>query len=482
MIGLVAVTAAGRSASDRVATALRLQGEQVTAYDGPAAGALRLAWGECDAIVAFLATGATVRLIAGLLDDKARDPGVVCVDEAGRHAVSLVGGHQGGANALALLVADVLGAAPVVTTASDAVALPGLDMLGWPVEGDVAGVARALLDGGPVHLLADATWPLPPLGLRAGQVGHHPAAASVLRVSDRRTADRAAGRAGGTAPPEPGARGRGQSRRGPPRGRRPGRRNVAGQRFEPRKRGRGRQPGPEVRRAGHRGAGRRVRRPLPDVHRHCPGRPPGANAQRGRPCRDRHPQRGRGRVLQAGAGGMVVSKRKNAMATVAVGRRQPVGRLAIVGIGPGARDLMAPRAVAELRRASVVVGLDQYVDQVRDLLRPGTRVLETGLGSEEERARTAVAQAQAGHAVALIGSGDARRVRDGQSDPRGPGAGLAAGGPHIDVVGGARRHRSPRRKRFAGCRPRQRPRLRLAVRPAHTLAGDRATASGGGRG
>ncbi|EST21141.1 precorrin-3B C(17)-methyltransferase, partial [Streptomyces niveus] len=85
----------------------------------------------------------------------------------------------------------------------------------------------------------------------------------------------------------------------------------------------------------------------------------------------------------------------------------PRGRLAVVGLGPGARDLVTPRAVAELRRASVLVGLDQYVDQIRDLLRPGTRVIESGLGSEEERARTAVAEARAGHAVALIGSGDA---------------------------------------------------------------------------
>ena len=61
----------------------------------------------------------------------------------------------------------------------------------------------------------------------------------------------------------------------------------------------------------------------------------------------------------------------------------------------------------ELRRASVLVGLDQYVDQIRDLLRPGTRVLESGLGDEEARARTAVDEARAGHAVALIGSGDA---------------------------------------------------------------------------
>jgi cobalt-precorrin 5A hydrolase/precorrin-3B C17-methyltransferase len=55
----------------------------------------------------------------------------------------------------------------------------------------------------------------------------------------------------------------------------------------------------------------------------------------------------------------------------------------------------------------VVAGLDAYREQVADLLRPGTRVLASGLGAEQERAAEAVAQARAGRAVALIGSGDA---------------------------------------------------------------------------
>jgi len=133
-------------------------------------------------------------------------------------------------------------------------------------------------------------------------------------------------------------------------------------------------------------------------------------------------------ALAGGGAHLVVAKRKSAMATVAVARRRPRGRLAVIGIGPGARDLMTPRAVAELRRSSVVVGLDQYVAQVRDLVRPGTRIEATGLGAEETRARTAVRLARAGHAVALLGSGDA-----GVYAMASPALGLADGG--IDVVG-----------------------------------------------
>ena len=124
---------------------------------------------------------------------------------------------------------------------------------------------------------------------------------------------------------------------------------------------------------------------------------------------------------------LVAGKHKSAMATAAVARIRPRGRLALVGLGPGARDLLPPRAVTELRRASVVAGLDQYLDQVRDLLRPGTRVLASGLGDEEERARIAVAETQRGCAVALVGSGDA-----GVYSMASPALSLAGG--DIDVV------------------------------------------------
>jgi cobalt-precorrin 5A hydrolase/precorrin-3B C17-methyltransferase len=125
---------------------------------------------------------------------------------------------------------------------------------------------------------------------------------------------------------------------------------------------------------------------------------------------------------------LVVEKRKSAMATVAVARRRARGRLAVVGLGPGARDLLTPRARRELTAASVVVGLDQYVAQIEDLLRPGTRVVASGLGAEEERARTAVAEARKGHAVALIGSGDAGVYA--MASPA-----LAEAADDIDVVG-----------------------------------------------
>jgi cobalt-precorrin 5A hydrolase len=70
--------------------------------------------------VLVMATGIATRFVEGLLQDKHEDPAVVVVDEAGRYAVALVGGHEGGANALTYRVANAIGAVPVVTTATEA--------------------------------------------------------------------------------------------------------------------------------------------------------------------------------------------------------------------------------------------------------------------------------------------------------------------------------------------------------------------------
>jgi len=70
--------------------------------------------------VMIAASGIAVRFLDGLVEDKQCDPAVVVVDEAGRYAVSLLAGHEGGANHLAYRVANALGAVPVITTATEA--------------------------------------------------------------------------------------------------------------------------------------------------------------------------------------------------------------------------------------------------------------------------------------------------------------------------------------------------------------------------
>ena len=75
-----------------------------------------------------MAAGIVVRSIAPHLQGKAQDPAVVVVDEAGQFAISLLSGHQGGANQLARQVAQIIKGTPVITTASDLQGLPALDL------------------------------------------------------------------------------------------------------------------------------------------------------------------------------------------------------------------------------------------------------------------------------------------------------------------------------------------------------------------
>ena len=407
MIGLVSVTAAGRTATGKLSQAW----PDARRYDGPAADALPRAFAECDAVVCFLAVGATVRLIAPLLTTKHDDPAVVCVDEALRFAVPVLGAHSGGGNELARRVAATLGAEPVVTTASDAAGGAGLDDfgadLGFTIEpgSDLAGVGTAILSGERVTFSASQEWPLPALPPNVVRTDRPEPGVPGVVVTDQTThrTERVVlyrppslrvgvGASKGAAADEIahliddtllelGVSPRSVRYLGTAdvKADEPGLLAVAA--------GRG---WPVVTFPARRLAAVPVPNPS-EVVRRAVGTPSVAEAAA---------------LIEPGSV-LLAAKRVSAHATVAVARVRPRGRLAVIGIGPGARDLMTPRAVAELRRAAVVAGLDAYLEQVADLLRPGTTVLASGLGAEQERAAAAVAQARAGRAVALIGSGDA---------------------------------------------------------------------------
>ncbi|WP_005038284.1 cobalamin biosynthesis protein [Holophaga foetida] len=71
-------------------------------------------------LVYVMPSGVVVRAIAASVQHKLKDPAVVVTDVLGRWAVSLLSGHEGGANDLALAVGNALGAEPVITTTSEA--------------------------------------------------------------------------------------------------------------------------------------------------------------------------------------------------------------------------------------------------------------------------------------------------------------------------------------------------------------------------
>ena len=87
--------------------------------DGELSTLAARAFAECQGLVFVMASGIAMRMVAPLLVSKLTDPAVVVLDDEARWAISLLSGHEGGANRLAYQVAAATGAEPVVTTGSE---------------------------------------------------------------------------------------------------------------------------------------------------------------------------------------------------------------------------------------------------------------------------------------------------------------------------------------------------------------------------
>ena len=130
-------------------------------------------WEDSDALVFVGAAGIAVRAVAPHVRDKFTDPAVVSVDEEGRFAVPLLSGHVGGANELALRVAELTGGQAAVSTATDVNGLFAVDV--WAREHGLAitdralakEVSAALLEGKAVGFASDWGHPCP-AGLTQG--------------------------------------------------------------------------------------------------------------------------------------------------------------------------------------------------------------------------------------------------------------------------------------------------------------------------
>ena len=83
-----------------------------------------------------------------------------------------------------------------------------------------------------------------------------------------------------------------------------------------------------------------------------------------------------------------------------------MGKISVVGIGPGSLDDMTYRARRTIEEATTVVGYKRYVDLIAELVE-GKKVLDTGMTQEIDRCRAALQEASAGENVVVISSGDA---------------------------------------------------------------------------
>lgn len=82
-----------------------------------------------------------------------------------------------------------------------------------------------------------------------------------------------------------------------------------------------------------------------------------------------------------------------------------MGKLTVVGIGPGNYENMTVRADRALQACDVIVGYHVYVDLVRERY-PGKEFLTTPMTKEADRCRMALEAARGGRTVAMVCSGD----------------------------------------------------------------------------
>lgn len=86
---------------------------------------------DYDCWVAIMATGIMVRTTCPIIQSKLTDPAVLVVSENKKHVISLLSGHLGGANQLSIKIAGLIGAVPVITTATDLKGKMGIDALAY---------------------------------------------------------------------------------------------------------------------------------------------------------------------------------------------------------------------------------------------------------------------------------------------------------------------------------------------------------------
>lgn len=82
-------------------------------------GIIQNAFSHSEAIIFIGAAGIAVRLIAPYITSKDKDPAVIVMDEKGKYIIPILSGHLGGANQMAIRIADQIGGQAVITTATD---------------------------------------------------------------------------------------------------------------------------------------------------------------------------------------------------------------------------------------------------------------------------------------------------------------------------------------------------------------------------
>ncbi|MBF0299676.1 MAG: precorrin-3B C(17)-methyltransferase [Oligoflexia bacterium] len=121
---------------------------------------------EYNYIICIFSLGIVVRFLAPLINDKRKDPAVLCIDEHALNVISVLSGHIGGANSFCRKVANLLAAAPVITTSSDVQKTISADILGsnfanpWTIDEktkmNLHKVSKAIVNGKKISVIQEA--------------------------------------------------------------------------------------------------------------------------------------------------------------------------------------------------------------------------------------------------------------------------------------------------------------------------------------
>lgn len=328
-------------------------------------------------IIALCAAGIVIRSLASLLSEKGVEPPVLAVAEDGSAVVPLLGG-LGGVNVIARQIAEALGVAAAITTSGEL--RFGTCLLNPPqgyALGDIEQGKRFvsdLLAGEAVRIEGDAPWlqqaqlPASEAARRTIHVGHQarPASRDELLIHPRSVV---VGVAGGS---------------------------LASIRAA-------------LQQAGI--AEPAVACLLADEQAMADGALHEAAQALGVPLRfagKTHDVAGMVAAALPAAqlievADVVIAVAPAPVEVMQVGRRR--GRLAVIGLGPGAAELMVPAVKAELARAEDVLGYETYV-RMAGPFRDDQVLHCTDNREEMQRARHAFELAAQGRSVVVVSSGD----------------------------------------------------------------------------
>lgn len=130
-IALLSVTNNGRMIVNNINNLLKKDPSviKVDIFHKNIKGTLNNIFNSYDCIIGVMATGIMIRNICTLIKNKNEDPAVLIIDEMGKHVISLISGHLGGANDFSIKIADLIGAEPIITTSTDINNKLGIDSL-----------------------------------------------------------------------------------------------------------------------------------------------------------------------------------------------------------------------------------------------------------------------------------------------------------------------------------------------------------------